>query len=162
MRSHLLFLGLAFGLGACFGDTQQPSAYRFDCKSDGDCKDPEQCIEGLCQIPCTFASFEDDCPAEQNFVSCFNGVCSNLCELDDGAACPGAQSCVEVPFDPGAVGGGFGGVDVSNLGVCGIKCTDGSCPDGELCLEGICIPLEGGETGGTGGDTTGDTGGTGN
>lgn len=157
MRSLLLVLGAVVGLAACFGDTQKPAAYRFECDADGDCKDPEKCIEGLCQVPCTFATAEDDCSAE--FVTCVNGTCANLCELDDSAACPGAQACIEAPIDLG--GGGFGGVDTSNLGVCGVECSADSCPDGEFCLEGICLPIDTG--GDTGGDTTGDTtGGTGN
>ena len=146
MRSLSFVLAGLTGLTGCFGDTQQPATFRFECKSDGDCTDPEQCIDSLCQVPCTYASFEDDCPGDT--VTCFNGLCSNLCELD-GRGCPGTQDCLEVPIDPGA--GGFGGVDTSNLGICGSKCSADSCPDGELCLEGICVPLAGGETtGGTG------------
>ena len=140
----VLALGLGgAGAGACYSERLPPPTYRYACSSDGDCDDEEECRDGLCETPCTIATFEDDCGS--GFAFCFNGACSNTCEVD-GDVCPGSQECVslaEFGIDLGGGGGSpFGGGSSSELGLCGRMCEGdgaGLCPEGEACFEGFCV-----------------------
>ena len=176
MRTPLLILtlGVGFfaGFAACFIDTPQPPSFFFDCGSDADCQDGEECVSGLCQVTCTFETFEDDCPSSDGYIACFNGVCAKSCSLSDDAPCTKPHDCVA--FDLGGIdlGGLGGGLDPDDFGLCGEACDPddpSTCAEGEFCFEGYCAPL-GGSDGGdeTGGDETGggetgggETGGTG-
>jgi hypothetical protein len=157
LARSLCATALAGGVAGCFGDTAAPPAFRFDCASQSDCDEPEECIDGLCQVRCTYSTFETDCPGTEGYAACFNGLCAHLCDTAAKVPpCPGNQSCRTVPLDGIDLGGGgLGGssIDLENLGVCGVACDADSCPDGELCVEGVCVPLDAGET-----DGTGDTG----
>lgn len=101
-------------------------------------------------MPCTAATFEDDCPSSGNYTACFNGVCASACNVDDDA-CPAPQSCQSIEIPPE-----FEEFGIESFAVCGIACSDARpCPTGELCIEGACAD-PGGFTG-SGSDSTGDS-----
>ncbi len=177
-------IGLVAG---CFRDGTPPPAFRFNCEADSDCEalldnmgepvldengDPyaEQCIAGLCQYACSGSvlgfidpSAASGCPPDNDGYTC-----NHLCDAAaDPPECSDPQTCVEFAE--------FG--DIPNLedileqlpqerpGICGVLCDaeDAStCPDGQLCFDGLCIDLSGGipdttaTSGGTGDGTTGD------
>lgn len=156
-------LGLVFGLIAgCMTTVAVPPTFRFSCETDEDCavrtieredgEDPapeERCINGLCQYACTSSVLgqvdSDECPSEGNFYGCFNGTCAHTCDLEADQQCPAPQTCIgfDIPDELLEQFGDIpGGVDLSNTGICGIKCDDeGDCPEGQLCAEGTCIDL---------------------
>jgi hypothetical protein len=143
---HLARLAIACAVTAsagCFSDRLPPPTFRYSCSVDDDCTEPEACIRGLCQIPCTQATFRDDCPSAGSYAACFNGVCSNVCTV--GADhCTKPQSCIELPLDLNGGGGGpggGGGSTADEIGLCGVQCMPGDdvCPTGEVCLQGFCV-----------------------
>jgi len=180
-------IGLVAG---CFRDGTPPPAFRFTCEADSDCEamtddmgEPivdengapyvEQCIAGLCQYACSGSvlgfidpSAASGCPPNNDGYTCFNGTCNHLCDAAaETPECSSPQTCVEFAD--------FG--DIPNLdslleqlpqqrpGLCGVLCDadDAStCPDGQLCFDGLCIDLSGGlpdtTATGTGDMTTGD------
>lgn len=135
-------LAAVFGVGflaGCYSERATPPTYRYPCSSSSECPEDESCVEGLCQIPCTQATFEDDCPQNGSFLACFNGVCAGGCEVDQDQ-CPNGTECVDLGLD--VSGGGFiGGGSTATIGVCGRMCETGeaSCPTGEVCIEGFCV-----------------------
>jgi hypothetical protein len=143
---QLTALALAFAVMAsigCYAERLAPPAFRFSCDRDADCREPEACIQGLCQIPCTQATFREDCPSVGSYALCFNGVCSNVCTVGAGH-CPEPQECTTFPFDPPSGNGGPGGAappPEDPIGICGVACSpgDGTCPEGEQCLQGFCV-----------------------
>jgi hypothetical protein len=150
--SMIALLGaLSLNLGSgCFIEPGEPPAFRADCSSDGECKDGEACIASLCQVPCSTATFEEDCGGDGNYVTCFNGVCASTCDAEaESNPCPGAQECIG--FDLSEFG-------ASDIAICGQSCDAAGappCPEGETCLEGVCLDLSGGDTGTDAGTTGG-------
>jgi hypothetical protein len=144
-RPHAVLVAVLAGFAgaaSCYSDRLPPPTFRHVCNGDNDCIEGEQCIDGLCQVPCTQATFSDDCPEGGGYAMCFNGVCSHVCQLP-GGPCAAGQECLDLGFDLAALGGGggglFGGSDSDTpLGVCGRPCEDG-CPTGEVCLQGFCV-----------------------
>lgn len=128
----LALAALAGVAAACFVEVGEPPAVRFACGSAADCLDGEDCIDGLCQTPCTTATFSDDCPSDA--AACINGVCADLCDPTVSDACTAPHECLSLGGGDG--GDGFGG---QSVGLCGTLCTEGSCPDGEACFEGYCL-----------------------
>jgi hypothetical protein len=129
-------VGLVVG---CYSERATPPTYRYPCSSSEECPQDQSCIDGLCEIPCTTATFEDDCPQNGSFLTCFNGVCASGCDVED-ELCPTGLECVDLGLD--VSGGGFiGGGSDATIGVCGRMCEAGttSCPDGEICLQGFCV-----------------------
>ena len=135
-------LAVVFGIGlaaGCYSERATPPTYRYPCSSSDQCPEDESCIDGLCQIPCTTATFEDDCPQNGSYLACFNGVCAGGCDVAQ-TRCPGDLECIDLGLD--VSGGGFiGGGSDATIGVCGRMCEPGttSCPDGEVCLQGFCV-----------------------
>ncbi len=128
-----LALAAAMGLaGACFVELGEPPTVRFACGSAADCLEGEACIEGLCQPPCTLATFSDACPPDA--AACINGVCASVCDPTVSNACTAPQECLTI--DTGSGSGDFGG---TSIGLCGTLCTEDSCPEGEGCFEGFCL-----------------------
>jgi hypothetical protein len=115
----------------CFSERLPPPNFRYTCSVDDECNEPEACIRGLCQIPCTQRTFNEDCPSTGSFVSCFAGVCSNVCTVGANH-CPDPLECVELPIDAEAVGQAFGSFPATDepLGLCGVQCQPGDdvCP----------------------------------
>lgn len=136
-----LLLSIAAGFAAasaCYSERLAPPTFRYSCSSDGDCNADERCLGGLCQVPCTQLTFDDVC-TQQNHLACFNGVCSTGCvPSEDENPCPSSQTCIDVGLS--ASGGSFvsSGSEMM-IGICGSQCTEGSCPEGEDCVEGVCI-----------------------
>jgi hypothetical protein len=147
-------------VGACYGERLPPPTFRFSCDDDDGCEDGERCIDELCQVPCTTATASEDCPTSAGYATCFNGVCSHVCQPDDDV-CPEPQTCLsfDIVSDGGYAGGGFGGGSSElELGICGVPCeSEDDCPEGEMCLSGACVPLEDGDDGDTADGTTGDS-----
>lgn len=146
-RPHAVLLALLAGFAgaaSCYSDRLPPPTFRYVCDTTADCNEGESCIDGLCQIPCTLATFADDCPPEGSYSLCFNGVCSHVCELA-GGLCAAGQTCIDPGFDlaglfgDGGGGGGGGSDEELTLGICGETCDADSCPMGEACLEGFCF-----------------------
>ncbi|MGB1274868.1 MAG: hypothetical protein ACPG77_03885 [Nannocystaceae bacterium] len=166
-------IALTLGMGAaCFTDTPVPPTFRFQCASDSECEQitgpdgevlyAQSCISGLCQYACQtdLLASQSDCPPNEGFLGCFNGVCTHLCDQTD-RLCSAPQACQTgtIPPEFAAMLGG-----AEEIGLCGIACDDADapdCPDGQSCFEGICIDLSGLTTGsdsdtdtGTGTDPT--------
>src|SRR5690606_19130179 len=87
-------LAAAGSSGSCYAERPTPPFHRFSCSTSEDCNDNEQCIRGLCQVPCTTRTMEENCRGGA-FVACLNGTCASVCELDE-SACPGTQSCIDL------------------------------------------------------------------
>jgi hypothetical protein len=153
LRSALLLVSVLVG---CYSDRQAPPNFRHACSADGDCNRLENCISGLCQRPCTQATADEDCPSEDGFATCFNGVCVTSCELpaeecsgetstevcerpELQTTCTNPHRCLDLGFDLGGGGSFVGGSSDVALGVCGEWCTENSCPEGEICLENFCV-----------------------
>ncbi len=131
-RLLLTTLLVALAAPACYSERLPPPTFRHQCSANGDCGDGESCVSGLCQVECTQATATDDCGLMgqgASYLACINGVCSTACDLS-ADPCPGPQSCLEIPGISEALGSG----------VCMEECSAGSCPEGELCLQGFCAP----------------------
>ncbi len=169
---RLCLLGaLGFGLGAggaCFTDTPIPPTFRFQCTDDDQCDAitdddgevlyAQQCIDGLCQYTCTtdLLADQNDCPPNEGFFGCFNGICTHLCDGEE-RLCSAPHECVVADLPPEAEGL-LKQLGLEELAVCGIRCDDAdasSCPDGQACFDGFCVDLSGFTTGS---DTDTDTG----
>ncbi len=124
----LLASGLVSG---CFTERLPPPAFRYACGSDVDCGMGDRCISGLCQTPCSQATFAMACDTRSH-VACFNGACASLCEIAEGSKCPSPQTCIDVGLSEVSS-------ETAGFGVCGTACTGDTCPEGELCLEGFCV-----------------------
>ncbi len=133
-------LVVALGLGAalvtgCYSEQLPPSTYRYACEGDGDCNRDEICRRGVCERPCTQLTAADDCPFEDGYAACFNGVCASTCELERDY-CPASQECLDLGIEGGG-GNPFGGSSAA-VGICGIQCDADDnadlCPEGETCI----------------------------
>jgi glucuronoarabinoxylan endo-1,4-beta-xylanase len=71
-------------------------------------------------------------------LTCQCGACTRSC--DTSAGCDGltGASCI-ASTDSGAIGY-CSGLAPAAAGLCLPRCTDGSCPDGQLCTAGVCSP----------------------
>lgn len=124
-------------VGSCYAERQPPPSFRYVCDKDGDCRGSQECIDGLCETPCTLLTFEEDCLNGE--LVCLNGVCSSGCDVDKDT-CPGAQQCVDLDLDVSGGGGFFGGGDSDVVvGVCMRPCTNTSCGELHVCIEGFCV-----------------------
>lgn len=124
-------------VGSCYAERQPPPSFRYACDSDGDCLDNQECIDGLCETPCTLDTFADDCPNGE--LACLNGVCSSGCDVAKNT-CPGAQECVDLGIDISGGGGFFSSGDADAVvGVCMRPCTETSCGELQVCIEGFCV-----------------------
>jgi len=133
----LLALGLSGGLGtSCFIETDPPPTFRYSCNGDGDCPSGESCDAGLCQVACSAATFNEDCPAEDGYATCFNGHCTHVCQPSEDR-CSRPQRCLPLPG--GAISEDDGGDSLSDFGFCAQPCDETGCDDGETCLEGVCL-----------------------
>jgi len=158
-RSLWGLMALTLGMGAaCFTDTPVPPTFRFQCSSDSECEQltdgdgevlyAQSCISGLCQYACEtdLLASQSDCPPNEGYLGCFNGVCTHLCDQTD-RLCSAPQTC-QMGAVPPEFAAMLGGAD--EIGLCGIACDDADapdCPEGQTCLEGICIDLSGLTTG---------------
>lgn len=130
-------LALGLGLGAgCFIETEPPPTFRYRCDDASDCRDGEACDDGLCQFTCTVETFSEDCPNEDGFATCFNGHCTHVCQISEDR-CTSPQRCLSLPVavvepDPTTP-------PASDFGFCGIPCEEGGCPDGQTCIESVCL-----------------------
>lgn len=179
-----LAVGLFAG---CFRQVPTSSVFHYECTSDDECSalldndgepmldangDPfvERCIQGLCQYPCggslvdLFNPMADNgCPPDNNFF-CFNGTCTNLCDgAVDPPPCSAPHTCIEFASLDTFAGSEDAAAYLEMLpsersGLCGVLCEDAEdCPEGQLCLSGVCLDLSGfGTTGTTGTGTTTD------
>lgn len=123
---------------ACYAERQPPPNFRYACEDESDCLDGQSCNDGLCETPCTAATFADDCTNGE--LLCLNGVCSSGCEVGEDT-CPGSQQCADLGLDVSG-GGSFlgGGSSDATIGVCMRPCSTDSCGDAAVCLEGFCVP----------------------
>ncbi len=154
LRSFCLVALTGAGLAACFIEPDEPPGWRAACAGDAECPgDGESCIDGLCQYPCTTATFADDCPSGGNYTTCFNGVCATMCDPEN-PGCSEPQSCQTLEIPPE-----FAELGVQDFSVCGLLCSDARpCPGAEQCFDGVCIDpngLGGTETGTETGDESG-------
>ncbi|MGH1341385.1 MAG: hypothetical protein ACRBN8_07540 [Nannocystales bacterium] len=118
----------AIGTGTgCYSERLPPPYFRNTCGSDNECGEGTSCVSGLCQVECTMATADEDCGTSPQHLACINGVCVSACSPDDDA-CPGSQSCTEIPTVSELIG----------AGLCMEECSADSCPDGELCIAGFC------------------------
>ncbi len=158
VRFRLALCLLAPALAGCYSDRLPPPNFRHSCSVDGDCRSSERCISGLCQVPCTQTTAEEDCPFDDGWLACFNGVCVTACELPaetcsgEGASltcerperrstCTSPHMCLDLGIEIGGGGGFIGGGSDADLGVCGEWCTENSCPEGEICLDRFCVAM---------------------
>lgn len=135
-----VLVGVLVG-SACYAERQPPPSFRYTCDGDRDCLEGQSCIDGLCETPCTQENFEEVCVRGE--VYCLNGVCSSTCEIG-GSGCPAAQECLGVEgidLSGGGGGGFFGGGGNSDvdLGLCLRRCSEGTCADSDVCVEGVCL-----------------------
>ncbi len=121
----------------------------------------QSCRAGLCEYPCDFLTYQQDCPTTEGFAFCFNGACANLCGTDDYTNykgyesnddfCTDPQVCLSIKAaegtDPDIDPEVLGGVNTNNLadgaGVCGQRCdAKGAlpCPGGQYCTGALCLP----------------------
>jgi hypothetical protein len=121
---------------SCYAEREPPPNFRYSCDSAADCRDGQSCVEGLCETPCTQDNFEEVCVNGE--LTCLNGVCSSVCDLANDT-CPGPQKCADVGIDGGGGGGLFGGGGDVMVGVCMRPCTNDSCGELSVCLEGFCV-----------------------
>lgn len=130
-------LGGAVVGGACYSQSPAPPAFRNKCADDSECLEGESCVDSLCEVLCTQATFDEDCRGG-NHVACFNGVCATGCPLNRPEVCPPAKECIDLGLSAG--GGGFFG-SATAIGLCGTPCDDADhpCPSGEVCFEGACV-----------------------
>lgn len=142
-------------LAGCFSKPPPPPGFRTTCAEDGECADGEECVQGLCQIPCSSADPDRACPDGAGV--CFNGACSDICLLED-SRCSDPMECLEFPVEANE----FTGLSEGS-GICGILCDESdpsTCPEGELCVLGFCVDPGSLSTGGDS-DGPGDGSGTG-
>lgn len=136
--SVLAVLAGALVASACYSEREPPPSFRYACDADGDCAEGQSCIDGLCETPCTTENFAEVCV--RNELVCLNGVCSSGCDLAKDT-CPASQECVDLGIDLGNGGSSFlGGSSDAEVGVCMRPCTEGSCADAQVCIEGFCVP----------------------
>lgn len=133
----------------------------------------ERCISGLCQFACDGSILDlfagssgmgggaSSCPSDKDGYYCFGGTCNHLCDAaDDPPTCSPPHKCLEFgSFDTFAMYAELlaDSLPLERPGICGLRCDDAGapdCPEGQLCIDGVCLPLGGGTTGG---DTTGGT-----
>lgn len=120
----------------------------------------QTCVAGLCEYPCSFYTFAQDCPPAAGYSFCFNGRCANTCGTDaldkygfdsTDDFCTQPQRCIpfgEDGIDPALFGGGGGSsINPDNLpdgaGFCGLRCDDDDapdCPPGDYCTGAVCVP----------------------
>jgi len=138
------------GLGGC-GDDPVKAGVAKGCTLNSDCNGGLVCSFGLCHQECEVTT---DCPAGQRCVKTDD---SNVCQLDDEAACHFKSDCQE-PL--------VCAIDLQ----CRNQCQkDLDCLKGQTCADGVCaepaeVTEEGGlkgavGTGGEGGGGPGPTGG---
>jgi hypothetical protein len=137
VSSVLAILAGALLAPSCYAERQAPPNFRYVCDTDGDCKDGQSCMDGLCETPCTPDTFAEDCPNGE--LVCLNGVCSSGCDLEKENACPEPQECADLGIDLGGGGGLFGSSSDAMVGVCMRPCTDQSCGELSVCIEGFCV-----------------------
>jgi len=135
--SMLAVLAGALLAPSCYSEREPPPNFRYRCGGDDDCKKGQSCMDGLCETPCTMATFADDCPNGE--LACLNGVCSSGCDLANDS-CPSPQECIDLGLDLGG-GGGFlsSGDPNAMIGICMRPCTDTSCGELSVCIEGLCV-----------------------
>ncbi len=125
-----LLVGSASSWG-CFIEIPPPPASRYLCDTIAECADGEVCASGLCQVPCTTATFTVDCDQSEGYAACFNGYCAHLCEVEN-SDCTSPQQCISLGVS----------LNVEGVisGVCGVDCATNGCPDGETCAPGgVCL-----------------------
>lgn len=123
----LLLLGCSTAAASCFIESPPPPASRYTCDTDADCEGGEVCASGLCQVPCTLATFAQDCDASVGYIACYNGFCAHLCEPSNSNCTP-PQTCISI-----------GEIEGMSAGICGEDCSVSGCPTGETCLSGVCL-----------------------
>jgi hypothetical protein len=124
------------------------------CQSSSDCSVAGAlCLDGQCVAPANQCFDETQCPSGDR---CVAGACTPTCGTDDGgASCPTGYACnVVADAGSGGVCSGNSSPCEANPSVCtsGTVCaqnhcvapcgTNGSCPTGEECLQGGCVPNE--------------------
>ena len=134
----------------------------------------EQCIDGLCQYACSGSVLgfidpmaKSGCPPDREGYTCFNGTCNHLCDAAaEPSECSTPQTCVafaEIVGDVPDLEDLLAMLPQERPGLCGVLCDPEdatTCPDGQLCFDGVCVDLSGGasDSGTTsGGDTSGAT-----
>lgn len=138
VSSVLAILAGALLAPSCYAERQPPPNFRYVCDSDGDCKDGQSCMDGLCETPCTQETLAEDCPNGE--LLCLNGVCSSGCDLEKENACPEPQECADLGIDFGGGGSFFSsGSSDTMIGICMRPCTDTSCGELSVCIEGFCV-----------------------
>lgn len=131
-----LALGSVFGI-SCYSEQLPPPNYRYACDADADCGTGETCWQGRCERPCSQLTAAEDCPFEDGYVTCFNGICVSSCEVGQDYCSPG-RDCIDLGIDISGGGSPFGGGSDATIGVCGVECTVDNqaevCPSGEICI----------------------------
>jgi len=91
------------------------------CGSSVDCAGTLVCSDGSCLLPCTTTA---DCMAGED---CQAGACvSVIADVPTGGSCQSDAQCLD------------NGSCIN--GVCRAPCNAGSCPSGEVCDAGFCVP----------------------
>ena len=144
--------------GICGGDTPYcVNECCSECIGGGDCAGSQLCIDGFCQEPSGCSSPSDcptgyDCQGGQCVPPQTGQSCNDIDDCPPGTQCdPATNTCTELGGDfcglcnpdctcPGDLvcDGGFICVG------CQFELLDptGGCPDGNLCLDGVCFPFD--------------------
>lgn len=130
------------------------------CATRRDCREGEECVDGVCKAPQVECTSNSDCPGDQACVlrQCISqpgdaGTCSSGCQLSTDA---GPGQCVPGNADEACGKGGEACTickenETCEQGECVEQnCNELTCPDG-CCKEGECKPGDSRDACGTGG-----------